>query len=189
MTWRTNLFDVKLAVNDKYRFNGVDKGDSWKRSIEGFFVGRCPQIAAMLNWAEKKGTEVITMQMCDEAFNNGEFDSEQHGVLEENHKVLASHVWSFLQICCVDGAATVFQGCMPNLNGLEVWRAMTWEINAGRGSRLGALQEFVAKPPPVRRYQDISSAITTFDCKLQDLAEAGGERFTKRAKEMPLHPR
>jgi len=171
VTWRTNLFDAKVAVNDKYRYNGVDKGDSWKRSIEGFFVGRCPQVEGMLQWAERQGTQVIDKNMIDAAHATGKF-----GIMTEDYEVLAGHIWSFLQICCVDGAATIFQNCRPNLNGLEVWRALTWEINSGRGSRLGGLQEYVAKPPAVRRYQDISGAITAFDCKLQELAEAGGER-------------
>ena len=95
VTWRTNLFDAKVAVNDKYRYNGVDKGDSWKRSIEGFFVGRCPQVEGMLQWAERQGTQVIDKTMIDDAHATGKF-----GVMSEDYEVLAGHMVVLADLLC-----------------------------------------------------------------------------------------
>ena len=170
VTWRTKLFDPKIA--ERYRFNGHDQGDAWKRNIHGFLIGQCPLVGDMLDWAEHRTMEPITAADYRKADENKEFGN----LMGEDPEVLGAHIWSFLQMCCVDAAATTFQACKPRQNGLEVWRALTWEVNSGRGSRLGALQEFVSKPPAVKRYADISGALATFDGKLQDLADAGGER-------------
>ena len=156
MTWKTKLFDAKIATSDKFKFNGLDSGDTWKRSIYGFFVGQCPLVATMLDWAEKRIMEPITMDMYQTMEQAGEFGD----LMGESAEVLAGHIWSFLQMCCTDAAATMFQACKPRLNGLEIWRALTWEINAGRGSRLGSLQAFVAQPPSIKMYQDVSGALS-----------------------------
>jgi len=171
VTWRTKLFDAKIATTAKYQYNGSDHGDAWKRNMFGFLVGQCPLVSKMLTWAEKRVMEPISMADYREQEISGTFGNMRG----ESPEVLGGHIWSFLQMCVSGSAATTFESC-PGQNGLEAWRALTWEINAGRGSRLGSLQEFVAKPPAVRRYQDVSSALATFDGKLQDLLDAGGER-------------
>ena len=71
MTRRTHLFAVKVAQNDKHKFNGHDHGDAWKRSIYGNFIGRCPQIATMLDWAGARIMELIIIN------NSGSDDYEK----------------------------------------------------------------------------------------------------------------
>ena len=121
VTWRTKLFDPKIATVAKYQYNGNDHGDAWKRNIFGFLVGQCPLVARMLNWAEKRIMEPISMAEYKDREDDGTFGDPKG----ESSEVLAGHIWSFLQMCVSDSAATTFEGCKPGLNGLEAWRTLT----------------------------------------------------------------
>ena len=102
VTWKTRLFDPKIAQNSKYQYDGHNHGDAWKRNVLGFLVGQCPLVAEMLRWAEKQVMETITMDMYGEEEHKGTFGD----LKGESSEVLAGHVWSFLQMCVSDAAAT-----------------------------------------------------------------------------------
>ena len=95
---------------------------------------------------------------------------------EEDGIILSGLVWKFLQICCTKHASTTFNAVKPELNGLEVWRALVWEINQGRSSRMLTLRNEVHKPTPVKDYKGVSNSISRYDIVIQDFIAAGGTR-------------
>ena len=97
---------------------------------------------------------------------------------ESDNVVLSGLVWKFLQLCCINSthASTTFQAAQPELNGLEVWRSLIWEINQGRSSRALLLRSGVQELPLAKDLKDVSTALNACDIVLRDYKAAGGQR-------------
>ena len=76
----------------------------------------------------------------------------------------------------LDACLDDFQAAQPELNGLEVWRSLIWEINQGRSSRTLILRRGVQEPPTVKDLKDVSTALNAYDVVLRDYKAAGGQR-------------
>ncbi len=88
--------------------------------------------------------------------------------------MLSGHLWKFLSMIVDGEAVKTFRAAKPSLNGLEAWRALIWEINAGRDGRQWELGERVRRPTPVTKYSEVSTAISSFDTLLEEYTAAGG---------------
>ena len=173
--WSTKLFDDRTALSELYQFNGDSGGDQWRTRVRGYFIGCCPELADWLDWAEgapgkmptRSDEDPLTMEVTR---------ARGSGMGEEDGIILSGLVWKFLQICCTKHASTTFNAVKPELNGLEVWRALVWEINQGRSSRMLTLRNEVHKPTPVKDYKDVSNSISRYDIVIQDFIAAGGTR-------------
>jgi hypothetical protein len=151
------------------------KSDAWRIRVRGYLIGACPEIAPVLNWAEQRGGNEI--DQGDAEFTTTR--SLNHSIMGEADKVVLSGlVWKFLQLCCIisSHASTTFQAAQPELNGLEVWRSLIWEINQGRSSRALLLRSGVQEPPLVKDFKDVSTALNAYDIVLRDYKAAGGQR-------------
>ena len=120
MTFLTRLFDEKTAKDDKYRYNGEDKGATWRHDVFDYMVSRCPDAELILKWAELQGSRTITRE---------ELKLGLPLAVEINAEVLAHHVWGFLQHCLTQSALRVFRNSEKR-NGLDIWRQLTLEINS-----------------------------------------------------------
>ena len=129
--------------------------------MRGYLIGRCPAVKCLLDRAESQNTtgakqdnqEPITMDETRDVATRYLLD------VHEDTVVLSGHVWLFWNLCCQSGGSTVFNSLRPELNGLEAWRALTWEIHNGKHSRLGALRRHVHESPQVKTYAAVSGAI------------------------------
>ncbi len=173
--WSSKLFDDRTALSDLYAFDGEKGGDAWRTRVRGYFIGCCPEMADWLDWAEgvlgklpkRSDDQTLTLE---ETVERGTSMGEESGV------ILSMHVWEFLQICCRGAANTTFLAVKPELNGLEVWRALVWEINSGRSTRMLTLREEVHRPTPVKDYRLVSTAISRYDVTIASFVAAGGTR-------------
>ncbi len=169
------MFDDRTALSDLFQYDGDKGGDAWRTRVRGYFIGCCPEMAGWLDWAE--GAPGKTPQRTDEqAVTIADTTERATGMGEESGVILSGHVWKFLQICCRCSANTTFQAVTPELNGLEVWRALVWEINSGRSTRMLTLREEVHRPTPVRDYRLVSTAISRYDVTLSNFVAAGGTK-------------
>ena len=148
MKWSSKIFDDRVAQSAPFQYE-ESTGDAWRIRVRGYLIGACPEIAPVLNWAEQMdGTEI----------DQGDVDFSMTRELnrtimgEADKVVLSGLMWEFLQLCCINSthASTTFQAAQPELNGLEVWRSLIWEINQGRSSRALLLRSGVQEPPMVK---------------------------------------
>ena len=129
----------------------------------------------MLSWAEQHDGNEIGQNDCDFTMTRG----LNLSIMGEYDKVVLSGlVWKFLQLCCINSthASTTFQAAQPELNGLEVWRSLIWEIYQGRSSRALLLRSGVQEPLMVKDLKDVSTALNAYDIVLRDYKAAGGQR-------------
>ena len=98
----------------------------------------------------------------------------RYGVVECPH-TRSGHLWKFLQLVVEKEAEKTFRAAQE-LNGLEAWRSLVWEINSGRDGRQWELGERVRHPPSVKSFADVSAAISAFDTTLDEFSAAGGTR-------------
>ena len=70
VTWASRLFEDKVALDTNYHWDGSDKGgDSWRETLRGYFIGCCPEIQPLLDWAESRDATPISE---DEVKKRGE---------------------------------------------------------------------------------------------------------------------
>ena len=65
------MFDTKDA-KELPQYNGVSKGEYWRRKISNYLIARCPDIAEPLEWAER-GRETITREKLESMNFVGEY--------------------------------------------------------------------------------------------------------------------
>ena len=75
---------------------------------------------------------------------------------------------------CKKDAAKVFKAARPELNGMEAWRSLCWEMTLGRPSKTSRLGDRLRRPNPVKTWADVSTAIAEYDSILDDYIVAGG---------------
>ena len=167
--WSTNLFDTKLTLNEKYQWNGGDKGaDAWFKTLRGFFTGACPMIKPILNWAETQDEKPISEHDLVAEYNSGSWMMEG-----ENVVTISQHLWKFLQMTVSGTAANTFASC-SDLNGVDAWRALVWDVNRGRAGRMLKMHDGVHRPAGVRAYGEVIDLINRYVTNLNDFQAAGG---------------
>ena len=167
--WITKLFDEKVALNVSYHYDGISGGDMWRHKVRDYLIGCYPEIGVMLDWAEEQDCSPITIEGMDH--------TPWRWQISEDPRIIAGHLWKFLRMLVEKDAEKTFRAATPALNGLEVWRALNWEINAGRSGRQWELGERLRQPHPVGKYSEVSAAISAFDTLLQEYLAAGGARL------------
>ena len=166
--WNSKLFDDKVALDDKYHWDGVRGGAAWREKVRGYIIGCCPPLKPLLDWAEAKDchpiSEIDVTAIC----------MQQGWLSGEDPLTISGHLWRFLKMITDGEAKKVFIAAKPELHGLEGWRALTWEVTRGRQSRMTSLGDQLRAPPQVRAYQDVSAAIASFDAILDEYGLCGG---------------
>jgi len=114
-------------------------------------IGACPEIKHWLHWAEERDSRGIDKDAIDGVPRTSDMVECPH--------ILSGHLWKFLQMVVHKEAEKTFKAARPELNGLEAWRALIWEINSGRDGRQWELGERVRHPPAVKGYSEVSAAI------------------------------
>ena len=170
--WSSEICGDRVAQLAPFQYEEA-KGGAWRISVRGYLVGACPEIASVLNWAEQQ----------DGKIDQGDSDfittrGPNLSIMGRLDKVVLSGlVWEFLQLCCINSthASTTSQSAQPELNGLEVWRSLIWEINQGRSLRALFLRSSVQEPPMIKDLKGVSTAFDSYDIVLRDYKAAGGQ--------------
>ena len=55
MTEQSRLFEEKIADKDIFQYDGVSGGTPWRKEMMTDLIGRCGDMEALLDWAEKHG--------------------------------------------------------------------------------------------------------------------------------------
>ncbi len=173
INFHSMLFDEKTAKDDKYKYNGEDKGMIWRHDVFDYIVSRCPEAEVILGWAEEQGSRAITR------------DELRAGIpvaVEMEPEVLAHHVWGFLQHCLTHSALRTFRNSEKR-NGLEVWRQLTLEINSRTDCREHSLRDRVQRPQQATDLKGITHAIAAWETDYNEYRDAGGgEMFFKEQR-------
>ena len=173
VTFHTRLFDEKATKDDKYKYNGEDKGMTWRHDIFDYWVSRCPEAEVILTWAEREGSKAITREAL------------RAGVplaVEIDPELLAHHIWGFLQHCLTQGALRTSRNAEKR-NGLDVWRQLTLEINSRTDCREHGLRDRVQRPTQAADIKGIKNAIAVWETNYNEYLDAGGsEMFYKERR-------
>ncbi len=89
-------------------------GDDWRSRVRGYFIGCCPALKPLLQWAESHDGQSFTLSDLREAQRQHVF------MIEEDAEVLSGHLWRFLRSCLQDSASGILDSVAEDLNGLEV---------------------------------------------------------------------
>ena len=82
--WNSKLFDDKVGLDASYHWDGVKGGAAWRDKIRGYIIGCCPPIRPLLDWAEGRDCEPISVdqvEMIDRAFSPGDTGSSTEVVI------------------------------------------------------------------------------------------------------------
>ncbi len=172
MNWTTKLFEDKVALDASYQWDGAKGGHSWKREVRDYMIGRCPPIQVLLDFGERADESPISIGAQGLIKDGLEHRFNLSG---EDLATLSGHLWAFLQMSTKRGeAAKIVRAVRPERHGVEVWRALCWEINRGRGGLMVELRDRLQRPAPVKSYAAVSGAIADFDGLLEEYRAAGG---------------
>jgi hypothetical protein len=122
----------------------------------------------MLDWAERRDHVPI--------LENEVNALAQGWIMAEDPKVLNTHLWKFIKMTAKGEAMKIVKSIGMG-HGLEVWRALIWEINKGRAGRAAMLAERIRNPAAIKSYQAVSAAIAEMDSIIQDHEGADGRKF------------
>ena len=119
------IFDDKVPLNEEYRTDGgADTVDKWRHKVRGYFIGKVPALLTLLDWAERQEhRRISSADVVAEASRAGTLTPAETSVV-------SGAVWTFLQMCTSGGASDVMN-LVPELNGLEAWRALMVMANRG----------------------------------------------------------
>ena len=125
----SKLFDDKVPMNDEYRTDGgADSIDRWRHKTRGYFIGKVPALLPLLDWAERREHQAISIEdVTAETSRAGTLTPAETSAVN-------GAVWTFLQMCTTGGASDVMN-LVPELNGMEAWRALMVMANRGRNLR------------------------------------------------------
>ena len=173
------LFDDKMTSQEGYRFDGTKGGDRWKGKLERYFMSKCPALRAILEWAERTDTEVVTEEMLEEAVGAA-MDAEQR-------ETLNSALWGFISNCVSGEAETMFKRARP-LNGVDAWRRLVRYIDHGRTIRCETLRSELRTIHlrPIKNLESLAVGIAEFENKHAEYFEAGGPEAQPDEKKADL---
>ncbi len=165
-----NLFDDKLTLQDKYRFNGLKGGVAWKGKVERYFISKAPVLKDILEWAEKENLDVVTVEMFKQAVGIK--------MTEEQVLMVNASIWGFLSGALEGTAETMFKRA-ESLNGLDAWRRMARYIDHGRAIRLETLRREVKTLHlnPIKNLESVEEGIANFENTIHEYEQAGGTPF------------
>ncbi len=66
------IFDDKVAISGDYAFSGEKGGEQWRVRVRGYWISKCPALLKLIDWAEKRDDQAITLQDAfDESVSGG----------------------------------------------------------------------------------------------------------------------
>ena len=162
------IFDMKMALQEEYKFNGVKDGNKWKERIEGYFISCAPVLMSILAWVERQDNEVITVDWVQAAV----------GPKMTHEQVLNSdaQLWGFLRAVVSGSAETMFRRA-TRLHGYDAWRRLIRHVDQGREIRLSELRrnmKFV-QMKPIKNLSEVEQGVAEFENKIQEFVTAGGD--------------
>ena len=163
----SKAFDDKVALSDKYTYDGLTGGAGWRKKVRGYWLSKCPELRPVLNWTEARGDSKITFKELKQKTQEG-FWMTEVDVRRANHAI-----WGFLGLC-LKGEASKLYELASELNGLEAWRLITRHVQKGKSIQLGTLRRAVRNPESIRKLEDVSNGITKFETTLNEYKLAGG---------------
>ena len=163
----SRAFDDKVALNDKYAYDGLLGGAGWRKRVRGYWLSKCPELRPVLNWAEARGDQKIGFREIKQKAEEG-FWMTEVDVRKANHAI-----WGFLGLC-LKGEASKLYELAAELNGLDAWRLVVRNVQKGKSIQLGTLRRAVRNPESIRRLEDVSNGITKFETTLNEYKLAGG---------------
>jgi hypothetical protein len=125
-------------------------------------------IKPILNWAETRDEKPISEDDLVAEYNSGSWMLEGENVI-----TISQHLWKFLQMTVSGTAANTFASC-SDLNGVDAWRALVWDVNRGRAGRMLKMHDGVHRPAGVRAYGEVVDLINRYVTNLNDFQAAGG---------------
>ena len=162
------IFDMKMALQEEYKFNGVKDGNKWKERIEGYFISCAPVLMSILAWVERQDNEVITVDWVQAAVGP-KMTPEQ--VLNSD-----AQLWGFLRAVVSGSAETMFRRA-TRLHGYDAWRRLIRHVDQGREIRLSELRrnmKFV-QMKPIKNLSEVEQGVAEFENKIQEFVTAGGD--------------
>ena len=156
------LFEAKEA-KILPQYNGKDKGTFWRKKVSFYLASRCPEITAILQWAERSEGEIDE----DRLANYGHMGEEDAGVLGQ-------HLWGFLNLNLTDEAWEVFEN-VPHGNGFEAWRRVLKDVVQKTRAEKIRLERTVLNPPACSSVEQIPMALERWETSHKSYKEAGGK--------------
>ncbi len=174
------MYDDKVPLNEEYRTDGgAETVDRWRHKVRGYFIGKVPALLPLLDWAERKDHHNISAEdVRAEALRAGTLSPAEIAMVN-------GAVWTSLQMCTSGGASDVMN-LVPELNGLEAWRALMVMANRGRNLRLAGLRRAVRKPESITKLEGVHAGIVRFDMAAKKLQEAGGTLPSEQERKQDL---
>ena len=82
------IFDMKMALQDDYKFNGSRDGSKWKSKVGSYFITCAPVLMEVLEWAERQDSQPIRAETFSYAVSLK--------MSEEQASNLQTQIWVFL---------------------------------------------------------------------------------------------
>ena len=164
------LFDDKVPTQDGYSYDGIHSGALWRIKIRNYWIPKCAGIKSMLDWAEGRGLEEITMEQCQQ--QSGIWGCEQQGV---SWQTVVGAMWGFLGQC-LTGAAFEAHEIVEELNGLEAWRSINRIIDHGKPQQNEQIRQRLKNLPPIKSLDGIAAGAVKYEKLVREYVSTGGDK-------------
>jgi len=179
----SQLFDHKVAQQPDFHYHGLEGGMAWRVKVRNYLVGKCPDCEVLLDWAEAHDGK-ITWHEIDYIGQS----LPAHARVEQDPRVIAGHVWTWLGLTVKGKAENVYNTGGPERvrNGLEAWRKLYAHIVNGTKLHNMTLRDKVYQPRETKNVAEVPAAIGDWENLYRDFRATGGSAMTPYEEKMTL---
>ena len=162
------IFDIKMASQEEYRYNGVKDGIKWKERIEGYFISCAPVLMKILEWVERQDNSTITVDWIQTAVGTV--------MVKEQIRSTDAQIWGFLRAVVSGSAETMFRRA-DRLHGFDAWRRLVRDVDQGREIRLSDLRHNMKQVQSrnIRSLAEVEQGVAEYENRIQEFVNAGGD--------------